>query len=133
MKRFNQKYLNLIYKIGTKLKNPMWSILSIWVPLSIIMIIVGYKLIDMSMIINILIVLSIPILYATFLITSDIKVKKRKYAELEKIGIEVFGDKNKFKVWMNSSIASMGNRKPIESNIDDIKEELNKINEDIFN
>lgn len=132
IKRLNEWYLNLIYNIGAKLMNPLWMIMAIWIPLSIVIISIGYDLIDIYLLIKILTILGIPVLYATFLITNDIKIKKRKYSELEELGMKIFGDENKFRLWMNSSIKSLDDKKPIDVDLEKAKEALVKIENNIF-
>lgn len=132
IKRLNEWYLNLIYNIGAKLMNPLWMIMAIWIPLSIVIISIGYDLIDIYLLIKILTILGIPVLYATFLITNDIKIKKRKYSELEELGVKIFGDENKFRLWMNSSIKSLDDKKPIDVDLEKAKEALVKIENNIF-
>lgn len=132
IKRLNERYLNLIYNIGTKLMNPLWMIMAIWIPLSIVVISIGYDLIDVYLLIKILTIMGIPVLYATFLVTNDIKIKKRKYSELEELGMKIFGDENKFRLWMNSSIKSLDDKKPIDVDLERAKEALVKIENDIF-
>lgn len=132
IKRLNEWYLKLIYNIGAKLMNPLWMIMAIWIPLSIVIISIEYDLIDIYLLIKILTILGIPVLYATFLITNDIKIKKRKYSELEELGMKIFGDENKFRLWMNSSIKSLDDKKPIDVDLEKAKEALVKIENNIF-
>ncbi|CAG7581190.1 MAG: putative Xre antitoxin-family protein [uncultured marine phage] len=128
----NRKYLNLIYSIGDKLKNPLWIILSIWIPLSTIILLSYYEVVSNDTLVKGLIFLSIPIVYATILLTRDIRIKKKKYTELKQLGVKVFGDETKYREWMYSDIISLNNKKPIDVDADEAREVLIKIDNGIY-
>ncbi len=60
-----------------------------------------------------------------------------KYGELTKIGLDVFGNKNKLKLWLNTPNYALGALKPVELLNDPngkelVLNELTRINYGIF-
>src|SRR5690606_17550573 len=90
VEKINKGYLRLIYQFGNKLKNPLFTILSLWVPLILIILSIKLHIINLDTMNSILIILGIPILYSVILIFMDKKEKRKKYKELKQLGIKVF-------------------------------------------
>jgi len=132
LKNLNRLYLDLIYKFGEKLKKPVWMLLSLWLPLSSIILLINFELIDIDLLTKILTFMGIPVVYATILLTTDSRNKRKKYTELKQLGIKVFGNEIKFSEWMNSTVGVLNNKKPIDVDPEKAREVLIKIDNGIY-
>ena len=133
MEKINKGYLRLIYQFGNKLKNPLFTILSLWVPLILIILSIKLHIINLDTMNSILIILGIPILYSVILIFMDKKEKRKKYKELKQLGIKVFGKEYMYKQWMNSDCSILEGKKPIEVDSDEARKILIKLDNNITN